>query len=128
MLATREAFDPYWTLSGLPKGAIAVATLVAGYRQGWVVSNLPVAADVVITYEGRRYGTLALLLSALVALLSVLVALGRQVVRIRGRSSEVHLIADAAWQAALQANGGSISGALLEQLKDSQEPPQRWPS
>jgi arabinofuranan 3-O-arabinosyltransferase len=128
VLATREAFDPYWTLSGLPKGAIAVPTLVDGYRQGWVVSNLTVAADVTITYEGRRYGMLALLLSALVVLLSVMAALGRQVVRIRGRSSEVHLIADAEWQAHLLANGGSISGALLEQLKGNKEPQQRWPS
>jgi arabinofuranan 3-O-arabinosyltransferase len=128
VLALREAFDPYWKLTGLPTGALAVPTLVDGYRQGWVVSNLTTAATVKISFVGRDYGLYALWISGIVGLLSLVAAARRRIVRWSGRSGEVLLVADSAWQEALTANGGSISGALLEQLTTQENPSQRWPS
>lgn len=110
VLATREAYDPLWTLSGLPSSAVAVPTLVDGYRQGWVVSNLTETATVTIAYRGRTVGAVALGVSALVLLTAAAVAL-LGLVKARRERREAEML----W-----LSGGSpeavASDALLRQL------------
>jgi hypothetical protein len=114
VLTTRESFDPHWKLSGLPGSATAVPTLVDGYRQGWVVSNLTETATVTIAYRGRTFGAVAFVVSLIVLCAAALFGLrGSMNARRMRRQAELLRENDAAL-ASLE------SAAILRQLVEGE--------